>query len=310
MNLLFTLIAAAMCCMQAAPPTDKDVAFLFSSFRGNGEDGLHLAYSLDGLGWKALNQDSAFLTPLVGGKLMRDPCIIIGPDNQFHMVWTSSWKDNGIGIAHSRDLVNWSEQKYIPVMAHEPGARNCWAPEIFWDPGSRQYVIFWATTITDRFPQTEKGGDWNHRLYYTTTKDFTSYSKAALLYDPGFNVIDATIVRNGSRYVMILKDETLKPPAKNLRVAFSDKVTGPWSRPLAPFTPPGEWVEGPTLIKIGERWMVYFDEYRKGAYGAMRSKDFQSWENLTDRLHFPEGTRHGSAFTVSKSVLNKLLQSK
>lgn len=292
----------------AAQPGNTDTAFLFSSFRGNGEDGLHLAYSYDGLSWTALNQDKPFLAPDVGGKLMRDPCIIQGPDGRFHMVWTSSWKDNGIGIAHSQDLIHWSEQKYIPVMQHEPGSRNCWAPEIFWDPSDRQYVIFWATTIDGRFPETQNSGDWNHRMYYTTTRDLRTYSKAALLYDPGFNVIDATIVHDSSRFVMILKDETLNPPAKNLRLAFSDRVTGPWSKATAPFTPAGEWVEGPSLLKISDGWLVYFDMYRKGAYGVMHSRDLQSWENLSDRLHVPPGTRHGTVFTVSKAVLENLLR--
>ena len=40
------------------------------------------------------------------------------------MVWTAGWYEKGIGIAHSEDLIHWSEQKYIPVMAHEPTARN------------------------------------------------------------------------------------------------------------------------------------------------------------------------------------------
>ena len=100
-------------------------AYLFTSFRGNGEDGLHLAYSYDGFRWTDL--DNVFLSPKIGkSKLMRDPCIIQGPDGTFHMVWTTGWAEKGIGYAHSKDLLNWSEQKYIEVMAHEPDAKNCW----------------------------------------------------------------------------------------------------------------------------------------------------------------------------------------
>lgn len=65
---------------------DRDV-WVYSYFKGNGEDGLHLAYSLDGYHWEALNDDRSFLTPQAGGdKLMRDPCIIRGGDGKFHMV--------------------------------------------------------------------------------------------------------------------------------------------------------------------------------------------------------------------------------
>jgi len=41
---------------------------LFSYFRGNGEDGLHLAASKDGLNWNALNNDESFLIKLISQK--------------------------------------------------------------------------------------------------------------------------------------------------------------------------------------------------------------------------------------------------
>ena len=67
---------------------EQKKVYLFTSFRGNGEDGLHLAYSYDGYHWTDL----------------------------------------------------------------------------------------------------EKQGDHNHRIYYVTTRDFESFSKAKLLYEHGFNV--------------------------------------------------------------------------------------------------------------------------
>ena len=289
--------------------TDANAAYVFSSFVENGQDGLHLSYSLDGSTWSPLNGGKSFLRPMVGGKLMRDPCLIHGPDGMFHMVWTTSWSDRGIGIAHSKDLVKWSRQNFIPVMKHEPRARNCWAPEITWDPNGRQYVIYWATTIRDRFIETAKAGDrgWNHRIYCTTTKDFETYTKTKLFYEPGFNVIDSTIVRGESRFFMILKDETRYPPAKNLRVATSPSATGPWSAPAKPFTPKGLWVEGPTCARIGDYWYVYFDAYQKSKYGAMRTKDFKEWEDVSDQLRMPDGTRHGTIVKVTRDVLAKLL---
>ena len=290
--------------------SSETAAYLFSSFRGDGEDGLHLAYSRDGLGWTPLGGDRSFLKPEIGGRLMRDPCIIQGPDGLFHMVWTTSWTDQGIGMAHSADLIKWSKQEFIPVMKHEPEARNCWAPEITWDPDGKQYVIYWATTIPDRFGETAESADegWNHRMYCATTKDFKEYSGVALFYEPGFNVIDSTIIRGPEQYIMILKDETRHPPAKNLRIAKSDKVTGPWSTASEPFSPGGLWVEGATSLRVGEFWHVYYDAYEEDRYGAMRTKDFENWENITDRLEVPDGMRHGTAFSVSNDVLDELLK--
>jgi len=196
-------------------PAPEQTVLMFSYFVGNGEDGLHLAYSSDGLKWWAVNDGKSVLTPAAGrDKLMRDPCIARGPDGTFHLVWTVSWGERGIGYASSKDLVSWSPQKYIPVMEHEPKARNCWAPEVFYDKASGQFLIFWATTIPGRFAATDGAGDdgWNHRIYFTTTRDFERFAESKLFYDDGFNVIDATIVKEGTRYVMILKDETLRPP--------------------------------------------------------------------------------------------------
>ncbi len=109
---------------------------------------------------------------------------------------------------------------------------------------------------------------------------------------------------------MILKDETRHPPAKNLRIATADKVTGPWSAASDPFSPKGIWVEGPSILKSGKGWVVYYDEYRRHKYGAMRTTDFEKWEDVSDKLAFPKGTRHGTVFSVSKDVLKGLLEAK
>ena len=290
-----------------AASTAGDV-FLFSYFKGNGEDGLHLAWSTDGLKWTPLKGDTSFLKPTAGGdKLMRDPCIIRGPDGLFHMVWTVSWRERGIGYTRSKDLIEWSPQKFIPVMEHEPTARNCWAPEVFYDEANKQYLIFWATTIPGRFPATEIAGDdgLNHRMYYVTTRDFETFSPTKLLYDPGFNVIDATIVRDGARYVMFLKNETRNPPQKNIRVAFSDRPEGPWGPASRPIT--GDyWAEGPTAIRIGGAWIVYFDKYAEHRYGAVRSTDMAHWEDISAHVDFPAGFRHGTVLPVDAGVLARL----
>ena len=275
--------------------------YLFSYFKNNGEDGLHLAYSYDGYKWLALKSDSSFLKPTVANdKLMRDPCIIRGADGLFHMVCTVSWNDKGIGYANSPDLVHWSEQRFVPVMQHEDSARNCWAPEITYDKKSKEYMIYWATTIPGRFAAGDESGDdkYNHRIYYVTTKDFKNFSKTKLLYDKGFNVIDASIVPDGNRFIMFLKDETRYPPQKNIRIATSSQLTEGYSKPSVPVTG-NHWAEGPTAIKIGEQWIVYFDKYMDHKYGAVASTDLVNWTDISDKIQMPEGIRHGTVFKIT-----------
>ena len=189
---------------------------LFSYFTGNGEDGLHLAGSENGYHWTVINDGDPLLAPEVGSaKLMRDPDITEGPEGLFHMVWTCGWNEKGIGYASSGDLVNWSEQQYLPVMEHEPDARNCWAPEITYDPEYEQFLIYWATTIPGRFPMTDSSSEdgYNHRIYYVTTNDFQDFSETRLLYDKGFNVIDASIYQK-------YQDRIRRPCDRSLFRAF------------------------------------------------------------------------------------------
>ncbi|SFD18077.1 hypothetical protein SAMN05518672_101912 [Chitinophaga sp. CF118] len=282
--------------------------YVFAYFRGNGEDGLHLAYSKDGYKWTALKNDQSFLTPTVSNdKLMRDPCIIRGGDGLFHMVWTVSWNDKGIGHASSKDLIHWSQQEYLPVMDQEAGARNCWAPEITYDKKTGTYMIYWATTITGKYQETASGKEsgYNHRLYYVTTKDFKTYTPTQLLYDPGFNVIDATIVKAGKKFMMVMKDETIEPAQKNLRLAYSDKLTGPYSKAGIPIT--GKyWAEGPTTLQLGKEWLVYFDRYTDHRYGAIMSTDLEHWKDVSDKISLPTGIRHGTIFKISNEELRAI----
>ena len=65
--------------------SSENAAYLFSYFRGNGDDGVHLAWSADGITWSALNGGKSVITPAITGDgigwqdwnskgaLMRDP---------------------------------------------------------------------------------------------------------------------------------------------------------------------------------------------------------------------------------------------
>lgn len=286
-------------------------AYLFAYFVGNGEDGLHLAYSYDGLEWKALKDGKSFLTPTVGkDRLMRDPSIVQGPDGVFRMVWTSGWWDRGIGYASSKDLVHWSDQQNIPVMEYEPTAKNAWAPELFYDKKSKDYYIFWASTVPSLHPNapdsaTEKG--LNHRLYSVTTKDFSSFTPTKLFFDPDFSVIDGTILQKGREYMLFLKNETLRPVQKNIRVTATFDLQKGFVTQVSPPITGNYWAEGPSPLLVDGYIYVYFDKYREHKYGAVRSKDCATWEDVSDKVSFPKGMRHGTAFTVSRKMVDALL---
>lgn len=284
------------------PPAAPKKCYLFSYFTGNGEDGLHLAWSADGIKWEALGGAKSYLAPTVGeSKLMRDPCLMLGPDGVFRLFWTTAWGGKTIGYASSRDLIHWSPSRAIAVMENEPGCKNCWAPEVFYDKAQQDYLIIWSTTITGRY------GD-SHRMYSTTTRDFESYTPAKLFFEPGYSVIDGTIAEYGGKFYLVHKDERQTPVKKNLRLATSDAIAGPYGPPAEPFTK--DWVEGPTVLKIGEEYTVYFDCYREKHYGAMKTRDFKKWEDVTDQLSMPAGVRHGTALAVPAEIIKQLQEDK
>lgn len=291
-------------------------AYLFSYFIGNGEDGLHLAYSYDGLKWTALNEGKPYITPMIGkDRLMRDPSICLGPEGTFHMVWTSSWTDRIIGYASSKDLIHWNEQKAIPVMMHEPTAHNCWAPELFYDKPSQTYYIFWATTIPGRYkeiPTSESEKGLNHRIFYVTTKDFKTFSETKMFFNPDFCVIDAAIAVDPVHHdlLMVVKNENSNPPEKNLRITRTKNIQKGFPiKVSAPITG-NYWAEGPSPLFINGYMYIYFDKYRNHKYGAVRSKDGKHWEDISDIVSFPQGTRHGTAFKVDTSVIDNLLKTR
>ncbi len=284
--------------------------YLFSYFTDNGQDGLHYASSTDGLQWSALRQGASYLTPEVGkDKLMRDPCIIRGADGQFHMVWTSGWNDQIIGYSSSKDLKNWAPQQAIPVMEHEPTAKNSWAPEVFYDDQQKQYLIFWATTIPGRHSDvadSEREKGLNHRIYYVTTKDFKKFSGTKLFFNPSFSAIDASLLKKGKWYYMFVKNENPKPAEKNIRITKSRKAAGPYLVEVSAPITGNYWAEGPTAVEIGEYVYVYFDKYIDHQYGAVRSRDMEHWEDVSDQVKFPKGIRHGTVLTITEAEFNAI----
>jgi hypothetical protein len=301
---LFVLLAGCANLTPAASAASDE--YVFAYFIRNGEDGLHLAISKDGYKWDKLNGGVSYLKPTVGSsKLMRDPCLTRGPDGTYHMVWTSGWNENNIGYASSKDLVHWSAQKELPVMAYAPGVLNAWAPEIVYDDKRGEFLIFWSSTIPGAFPETVGSSEekYNHRIYATTTRDFVTFTPTTLFYDPGFSVIDATFVRAKGRDMLLIKDETRYPPKKYLQLAPAPDLHGPFGKLGEQITPAGVWVEGPTALQVGDDVVIYYDAYRTEHYGALRSRDLVHWEDVTAKMSFPdEGTparmRHGTAIAV------------
>jgi hypothetical protein len=66
-------------------------------------------------------------------------------------------------------------------------------------------------------------------------------------------------------------------------------------------------VEGPTAAKIGQEWWIYFDHYAKPQhYGAMATRDWKTFTDVTEQLSFPNGQRHGTIVKISDETAKTL----
>jgi hypothetical protein len=305
--LVLTAASALLMGACASKPMVRNISpvYLFTSFHDSDQKFLRFLWSEDGYHWS--NVPGTFLEANVGqAKQLRDPSIARGPDGVFHLVWTAGWHDGlGFGYASSTNLIDWSKQEFIPIMASEPTTVNVWAPEIFFNEIDNNFMIIWASTIPGRFPDLSESHTNNQRLYFTTTSDFQNFSPPQLFLDPGFSVIDPFIARDGDHYVLICKDNSRQSLA--LRGAFGSTPLGPWEGMSRLITQ--RYTEGPCALKVGDDWLIYFDAYRDKRYGALKTRDFRSFTDVSAAVSFPEGHKHGTAFQVPHYLLDDMLKS-
>jgi hypothetical protein len=282
--------------------------FLFVTFKDPGREGIWFAVSPDGYAWTALNHGDPVLRTSPEMGTMRDPFIARGPDGVFHLIWTGGRP--GFGYSRSTDLITWSTPRRIPVWPGDSQVRNLWAPEIQFDPDTGRWLIFWSTTRTGDFPATDGlvENGMNHRIYAMDTADFETFSAPRVFFDPGYPVIDATLVPDpAGGWILAYKDERRTPLHKQLRLARGPTMHGPWTPDAGePLTEP--WTEGPSLLQLTEGWLMFYDFY-KPARGmqAIYSPDLKSWRPAdSTRLRFPPLTKHGAFLPISDAEATRL----
>lgn len=308
----------------------------FTYFRNNGQDGVHLATSTNGVGFFALNGDKAIFTPppWPGQNLTRDPSVLYH-GGKFRMVWTSGWKGRIFGYAESDDLVHWSEPRQVKPFPESLPAEdqpdNIWAPEIHWDPLQQDYfILFASTTPRERNDDDasnnngKRGSQYDNRVFITRTKDFRTWSDATLFFDRGFASIDAVMRRDeaNQRWVMVFKcsrDETLKTMSgRNLWLTFTGldlghpsfsalegPIAGNHSSMISNPEPRKSMAEGPSLLHHQGRWLLAWDEPAGGGMQLATSPDLKAWMHLKQAT-FPPHAQHGTLFQAPRQVVGWL----
>lgn len=258
-----------------------------------GGDSWRLVYSADGYKWTVT-------TAAVPGRF-----IARGPDGTFHAVWSSGERgDKGLMHAASKDLAQWPPPQRIEVMAKQ-NALNVVSPGLFWDAAGGRFLITWASTMAANSIQSfQEEVDDNPRIFYSTTRDFETFTDAALLFDPNYSVKEAMILPLASGFALLHNDNTT--PVHALRVALGGSVEGPWGPSRDAFTDRLE--EQPAAVRVGNEWWIYEMNGQTGAVGLKKTRDFWSftdagavtvegWRGLTSVLEVPR--------TVVEKVLRR-----
>lgn len=325
--ILFLILCSFLTPLPAAEkPDNTNQLFLLPYFLGNGETGVYLAYSTDGLHFDWLNEGKVAMPAPKWGEesLTRDPSIVYH-DGKFHMVWTTSWKSRSIGYASSKDLLHWSEPRKIVVWQENDGAKNTWAPEIHWDPEQQEYLILWSTTLDTELNDQDQSQDQHghdHRPYAIRTRDFKTFTQPKLFYspEPEISVIDPFIAHDDrntkdtadDRWVMVIKNEMpADQGGKNLSLVFSKHMQGPYETTLGPpIVGAGTSIvntmgEGPSLFKHDGLWYLYWDAPGSHfSYCLATSPDLQTWTNRTPEMKLPaKQMRHGTVFLAPKDAI-------
>lgn len=298
--------------MMTSSSNSNENAYLMGYFRsGPGQthkvEQLHYAYSRDGKIWYELHENRPVWATTLGEGILRDPFIGRGPDGRWHLVFTIRPRGASIGYAVSDDLIHWSEERLLPLMADIPDAVNCWAPEFSYDSETGEFLVYWASST---------GKDLSNSKHYAArTKDWVTFSKTELFYDPGFQTIDASLAEHDGKYYMAVKDEAYvyeperhpQPPMNY--VAVADRLEGPYETIPGVQTP--DYTEGPEFlwIEAERKWLLLYDYWAYGKFGVMESEDMVHWsgELETSQVRFPYRARHATVFPVSEAELSRLL---
>jgi len=278
---------------------------------------IYFGLSKDGRNWQALNSGKPVLVSTLGEKGVRDPYILRSADGKkFYIVATDlsiglhpGWKraveagSKSLVIWESADLVHWSEPWIVKVAPDDAGCT--WAPEAIYDPESRRYLVYWAsTTKRDNFQKQRIWGAW--------TTDFKTFSAPFIFIEKPTTVIDTDIVRaEDGKYYRFTKDEKFKA----ITMEVADKLAGPWKdvpnfslAQLRGYEGPSCYFIEPPAPGNPARWCLILDQYSKGTGYQPFVTDNIAKGQFTpgEGFKFPFPFRHGSVLPLTDAEYQRV----
>lgn len=294
---------------------DDMSAYLFVHFVDTQEDAtreqIYFSVSKDGKTWTTLNNKQPYLTSNVGTQGVRDPYILRGEDGKFFIIatdlsvynlknnWTAAAQQGSKSIVvwESSDLVNWSEASLVKINNDNAGCT--WAPEACYDPEKDEYMVFWASVVSDDSYQ-------KYRIYRSYTKDFKTFSAPELYIEEPNAVIDTTIIDHEGTYYRFTKNEA----KSSITMQECTSLSGDWKDVANYNLGSMTGYEGPTIYKLNGKneWCLLLDYFSKSkGYKPFVTTDITKGEFTADSDFSFDGTyRHGTVMPITQAEYESL----
>ncbi len=256
-------------------------------------------------GWRfadAVNAGRPIVAATLGGRLIRDPMILRDPDGKtFHLIATNAWKGRCLTLFDSPDLVHWENERLVQIAPEQ--ADMTWAPELLWDPETRQFVAYW-TSSTDHVWDTAA-------IWYATSPDLKTFSAPKVLMREQKGCLDADILYAAGKWHMVYR-------YTGIWMRTAEHALGPFGNPVKILDLD---VEGPSMFPVNgttDRWGLIFDYFggNQGRWGFAASDDLAHWTVATRRewpyytpdIFLPPGVRHGSVLPITAEEAETILR--
>jgi hypothetical protein len=273
--------------------SSKREVFIRSVDNSSHSPGIKLMYSYNGYQWQEV--DSVLNVPVVGEGSVQSPSFSKDRKGVYHAVWVTVYKGKE-GLVHTttEDFKIWSLPVFIRVVEADSTPIRLSTPRLFFNEQSDSCMMYWSS---------ERMG--SNAVYGLKTLDFKQFTSVQKLYDPGLAIQDPCLLgRSPSDYVLIFTDAD--PIESNLKVAFSNKLEGPYER-LSPSISAFQ-TGNPSVSKIGAKWYIFFEATEKKQINVVTTLDFGSFESITEETTIPYHPASGDIIKLPRKPFKKLLR--
>ncbi len=287
--------------------------YLFCYFTGNKpeEERVHFALSRDGYSFKALNGNKEIFVQTLGKKCCRDPFIFRDEKGKFHIIATDmrsedGWANNNSMIVWDSDnLLDWKNERIIDFTAFEStkNANRVWAPQVIFDRGRGEYMIYWTHNNAD--------DELDTIIWYAYTKDFSSLtSEPKVLFRPKSNLcaIDGDITEKDGKFYLYQADGK----KDGICYCVADKPSGPYFEPEDNKVSVSDTaLEGNCLYKLigEEKYIMIADKFKAGGYFMQETEDMIHFKAVPKEKFSLDHLRprHGSVMHITEKEYSALV---